>query len=461
MIKAKNITFKYETTGEGVENINFEFKSGECVVITGASGSGKTTIVRLINGLAGNHYFGEYSGQLIIDGSNSSDIPFYERGKLIGSIFQEPQSQFFSSELEGEIAFACENYGYKRKEIISRTENAIEEFGLEQLRHKNIDTFSNGEKQKTAIASIYAHSPAIYVCDEPTANLDEESSFKLSKLFKKLKDEGKTLIIAEHRFAYLNGIADRYIYMKNGKILWDYNSSQIEEMDEKEREKFGLRSITKIEKLELPLPISDGKEVLRLENVSLTLKGKRILKKLSFSAYRGQIIAITGSNGAGKTTLGNIISGLKKESSGIVKLNGRKSSVRERRKNIWYSANETASQFFTNSVSEELVLNQKLSDERIKEARNLLIKLGLYEYRDVHPSCLSGGEKQRLAIACALFSDREIIILDEPTSGLDGYNTKIIGEILEEASCKGKVIFIISHDYELINKFCEYSIELV
>ncbi len=461
MIKAEKLSFKYEINDLGVEDVSFDIKEGECVVFTGPSGSGKTTIIRLINGLAPEYYLGAVRGKLLLNGTESSEINFFEKGKIVGSIFQEPQSQFFSSELAGEIAFACENYGFDRGEIIHRTENAIQTFGLRNLRHKSIDTFSSGEKQKTAIGAVYAYSPSVYVCDEPTANLDEESAYKLADIFRKLKNEGKTIVIAEHRLSYLQGIADRYIYMNNGKLVWDYSACELERMNEKEREVYGLRDVKRNEKVELPFPVANGNEVLRVEDISYQIRGNNILNKISFTAGSGQIIAITGDNGSGKTTLANIISGLKKQSAGLIAINGKKASPGDRRKNIWYSANETASQFFTSSVSQELVLTMKLSDEIIEKAKNLLKILGLYKYKDIHPSCLSGGEKQRLSIACALFSERKVIILDEPSSGLDGYNTKIIAKVLKEAAKIGKIIVIISHDYELINEVCEYQLALI
>ncbi len=460
MIRAENLSFKYEINDLGVTNVSFAIKKGECVVFLGASGSGKTTLIRLINGLAPKHYFGEVTGKLSLNGMDSTAIDFFEKGKVVGSIFQEPQSQFFSSELAGEIAFACENYGFARTEIINRTENAIHELGLSHLRQSSIDTLSSGEKQKTAIGAVYAHSPSVYVCDEPTANLDEESAAQLADIFRKLKAAGKTIVVAEHRLSYLQGIADRYIYLKDGEIMWNYSAAELADMAEAERAVYGLRAIKRADKVVLPAPPKSGAARLIVEDIAHQIKDKNVLKQISFSASSGQIIAITGKNGSGKTTLGNIMSGLKRQRAGIVKINGKRASLRERRKSIWYSANETASQFFTSSVSAELFLNVPISDDKIARAQILLKTLGLYKYKDTHPACLSGGEKQRLAIACALFSERPIIILDEPSSGLDGYNTKIMAEVLKVAAKEGRIIFIISHDYDLISEICQYQVAL-
>ncbi len=460
MIKMEKVSFRYENGERGVFDIDLTINQGECVVLTGISGSGKTTVLRLINGLTPQYYAGALSGEIKIEGKDSKEIPFWERGKYIGSIFQEPQSQFFSSELAGEIAFGCENYGFSRKEIIFRTEKAIRHFGLGALRESSLDVLSGGEKQRIAIASVYAMTPKIYVCDEPTANLDEESAKKLSLTFKKLKEAGHTLVIAEHRLSWLQDIADRYIYIKDGKIEWDYNQNQLKALKAEELVSYGLKSFCCVEANKLPMAQAQGSPLLEARNISFQKKPKSILKGISFSASGGQVVAITGNNGAGKTTLATILSGLRKETSGELYIGGKKCSIKERRKKIWYSANDTGTQFFTENVYEELFLHRKDSVHQREVAQEILKKLRLYELKDAHPFTLSGGEKQRLSIACGLISDREILIFDEPTSGLDGYNEKIISEAFRMAARKGKVILIITHDNELIRGCCSHSFQL-
>ena len=218
MIEFLNTAFRYENSGRGVSDISFLVKSGECVVLTGISGCGKTTVTRLVNGLAPSYYPGVFSGSVRIDGKEISGLSTWEIGRLAGSVFQDPKSQFFSSELAGEVAFACENYGLSSQEIRRRTDNAIEEMTLSYLRDRPLDAISSGEKQRTAIASVYAMKPKVFVCDEPTANLDAAGTRQLARTLKELKAQGYTLLIAEHRIDWLMEIADRFLYLREGKI---------------------------------------------------------------------------------------------------------------------------------------------------------------------------------------------------------------------------------------------------
>ena len=199
MIEIKNVSFSYNESEYGVNSINLSVSNGECVVLTGESGCGKTTITRLINGLAPTYYSGEMTGFVYIDKKNINELPLYEIGKIVGSIFQDPRRQFFSSELVGEVAFASENYGFSHKEIVSRTDAAINKMQLEHLRNMPVDVISSGEKQRTAVASVYALHPRVFVFDEPTANLDLKGIAELKNVLSELKLSGCTLIIAEHR----------------------------------------------------------------------------------------------------------------------------------------------------------------------------------------------------------------------------------------------------------------------
>ena len=462
MIRMKSVSFQYANSAEGVFEIDLTIADGECVVLTGPSGGGKTTVTRIINGLAPSYYTGLLTGDIFLDKEPLTQILQYDLARQIGSVFQDPKSQFFSSELAGEVAFACENYGLPVEEIRKRTDQAITDFSLDELRNQNLDTLSDGEKQRVAIASVYAIRPGIYVCDEPTSNLDKKGAEQLADILRKLKSEGCTLVIAEHRLAWLRGIADRFVYIRDGRILWERSAGGMAGLSDEQRRIAGIREIIGSEAVNIPFSASpvNNSPALCVKELSCRKKDKIIFSDLGFSVYSGQITAITGYNGAGKTSLALVLSGLWKESSGQVIVGGKRLRPAERRKKVWYSSNDTGTQFFTNSVTEELLLNLKHSEECLGKARNLLKKLGLYPYKDAHPASLSGGQKQRLSIACGLLSEREILIFDEPTSGLDGGNMEIIAKVLHDTAESGKCILIITHDTELMNRCCSRVIKM-
>jgi energy-coupling factor transport system ATP-binding protein len=471
MIELQRVCFSYETSGSesgggAVQNsilkdINLRIETGECVILTGRSGNGKTTLTRVINGLAPSYYSGLLTGSVLIDGKPVSALPSWERARILGNVFQDPQSQFFSGELAGEIAFACENLGFPLAEIRKRTDGVIRDMNLDDLRYVPLDQLSSGTMQKAAIASVRSVSPDIYVFDEPFANLDEEASFHLAKILEALKKQGHTLVIAEHRLSYLMETADRIVYLERGRLAAEYRPAELKGLSAVQCRAGGIRSPERIPPPCLPSPEQEAKTgnrepVIEARDISYRVKAKDILSGLSLCAFPGMITAITGRNGAGKTTLGKILCGLIREKGGRVLIRGKSVSLRKRASAVWYSANNTDTQFITHSVSEELLLLSPRNTERLERAREVLKGLGLYEYRDAHPATLSGGQKQRLSLACGIFSDRYICIFDEPTSGLDGEWLLMASRVFREMAGMGKTIFIITHDTELVRECCTH-----
>ena len=454
MIELTHASFQYENSDRGVQDISLSVKSGECVVLTGLSGCGKTTVTRLVNGLAPS------CGSVRIDGKDISRLSTWEIGRLVGSVFQDPKSQFFSSELAGEVAFPCENYGLSAREIRERTDAAIEALKLSRLKDRAVDVLSSGEKQRAAIASVYAMKPKVFVCDEPTANLDAAGTRQLAQTLRQLKEQGFTLLIAEHRIDWLMGIADRFLYLRDGRIAAEYTPEDLLLLPEADISGMGLRSPRKGMSLPAPSVLDESPAVLKTAGLSKRICKEVIFDDVSLSFPKGKVTAITGQNGAGKTTLAQILCGLARQTRGHILIDGKKARAAVRRREIYYCGNDTSTQFFTASVAEELLLNARLTEENKSHARILLNELGLYEYRDAHPSTLSGGQKQRLAIACAVFSGRRILILDEPTSGLDGQNMRLVAEKLKSEARSGRTILVITHDRELIESCCDNVVEV-
>ncbi|WP_455160879.1 ABC transporter ATP-binding protein, partial [Treponema lecithinolyticum] len=222
-IELKNVSYRYMSSANNgqensVDSVTLTINEGEAVAFIGTSGCGKTTLTRLINGLAFSFFNGKAEGALTIDGEDIQSKKIYEIGKKVGSVFQNPKSQFFASLVEDEIAFALENFGVERTEIEKRINMALTAVNGEHLRGKNVFCLSSGERQKLAAASIYAFNPPVYVFDEPSANLDMQSIEALKKIMLDLKQTGKTLIVSEHRLYYLKDIIDVYYLMQNGRL---------------------------------------------------------------------------------------------------------------------------------------------------------------------------------------------------------------------------------------------------
>jgi energy-coupling factor transport system ATP-binding protein len=362
-----------------------------------------------------------------------------------------------------EIAFACENLGFPLAEIRRRTDGVIRDMNLDSLRRAPLDRLSSGAMQKAAIASVRSVSPDIYVFDEPSANLDEGSSWRLAEIISALKQQGHTLIIAEHRLSYLMDTADRVVYLDQGSITAEYSPAELRGLSAAELRALGLRSPERIEAPGLPSPAEEtagGDPAIEARDISYRTKANSILAGVSLRGLPGMIAAITGRNGVGKTTLGKILCGLLRESGGRVLIRGNPAKPGKRLSAVWRGANNAGAQFLAHSAAEELLLLSPRSGEGLERANAVLKGLGLHEYRDNHPATLSGGQKQRLSLACGMFSGRDICIFDEPTSGLDGEGLVMVSRCLREMARAGRTIFIITHDAELIRECCTHCIAL-
>lgn len=461
MIELLDVSYAYlDDSVYDVKQVDLTIGTGEFVVLTGKSGCGKTTITRIINGLAAKFYEGRLTGRVLVDSEDLNNSPLWKIGREIGSIFQDPRSQFFASLTEDELAFGCENYGIDRLLIEERIKNAVREINGENLIGREIYPMSSGEKQKIAIASIYAVNPGIYVFDEPSANLDMASVIKLRDLMGVLKKSGATIVVAEHRLYYLTGLADRFIFMEDGHLIKEFSPKQIEEMKIEEKERMGLRTGNlQVCTGQLPYILTHDKPSVQIDSLTFSYGKNEIFSGLSLKAYPGDVIALIGPNGVGKSTLGQILCGLLKEISGSVSFNRNKVTSKKRRKKAYYVMQNTDCQLFGESVREELALNQTSQNEQ--EIEEVLRRYGLWEYRERHPASLSGGQKQRLTLAVADIIDTDILILDEPTSGLDGENMRIISEHLKQLSRKGKTLFVVTHDYEFAVATCNRALQLL
>ena len=218
----ENLSFQYRTRPElAIENISFDLKPGEMLLIAGSSGCGKTTLARCINGLIPRSYGGKREGGVLLHGKDVAEIPLAEVAQIVGTLLQDPERQIVASNVYNEIAFGPENLGLPREEIVDRVEMAMQRLGLEYLRERDTFSLSGGEKQKLALAGILAMNPSILLLDEPLASLDPASAYEALDIFRSLADEGKTVVLIEHRVE--DAIAarpDRLMYMEAGQVKY-------------------------------------------------------------------------------------------------------------------------------------------------------------------------------------------------------------------------------------------------
>jgi len=463
MVKIENASYHYDDTKQqGLNEISMCIQKGECVLLCGESGCGKTTATRLLNGLIPNFYEGEFSGRIEIDGKDVTGMKADDFAAFVGSVFQNPRSQFFNLDTTTEIAFGCENMGMKPDEIYSRVQNAAKILGISHLLDRDIFALSGGEKQLVALASVYALGPNIFVLDEPSSNLDAAACRELAKLIAKLKKMGKTIVIAEHRIYYIADLIDRAIYIENGRIKHEYTGDEFRSLTKEEISGLGLRAVSLEVLLPSPLRLEPQESALKIDKISVGYKrNKAVLDKFSLRASRGEVIGIIGKNGQGKSTFARTLCGLLRESKGTIELDGKKLSATKRTGLFYLVMQDSNYQLFTESVENELRLsknrNSVPSDEKVQK---VMEELSLTQFCERHPMSLSGGQKQRLAIGVSMLRDTNVLIFDEPTSGLDFRNMQRVCDIIQDLQRQGKIIFIITHDYELLLSTCTRVVEI-
>ena len=453
MVEIKNLSLDYGKE-HILDDISLSIAEGECVLLTGKSGSGKSSIINSINGLAVRYDNAKTKGEIIIDGKNIKDLELYQISMLVSTVFQNPKTYFFNVNTTLELLFYLENIGLVREEMDKRLNEMLEIFPIKNLLDRDIFILSGGEKQILCIAACYIAGTKIIVMDEPSSNLDIKSIDVLTNMLKILKNKGISIIIAEHRIYYLMDIIDYVFLIDKGKLKEAYSRSEFLELDTRQLKNLGLRG-KKLSKLEVSY-LKDGGEY-QIKDLSYKFVDEYLsVKNISFKL--GKIYGIIGYNGLGKSTLLRCLIGLEKKSKEEIYFKGEKLSKKGRLKNSSLVMQDVNHQLFTDEVFKELSLGVKNFDE--EKAKIILKDLGLDEFRERHPMSLSGGQKQRLAIASVMCKDSPFVYFDEPTSGMDYSNMEKISELIKKYRNKEKIIFIVSHDIEFLNEVADEIFEL-
>ena len=548
MIEIKDLTFFYGDDQEAaLKNINLTVGNGEFILIAGPSGGGKSSLARCLNGLIPHFYGGRLKGRVEVEGLETTRHAPKELATMVGMVFQDPENQLVTEDVEREIAFGLENLALPRREIAKRIEEALDTVGIAGLRHRPLHELSGGEKQKVAIASVLALKPRVLVLDEPTSELDPQGAEGVLSIVQRLNDElGLTVILVEHRLERVIHLVDRLIVLNAGEVIADGRPQEALEAHYEEllrigvgvpplvtltqklkergvpierisltvkegravlesafregivhphplpdplpsREREGKHperegkcfSLKMMGKGEVPPPLAGGGEgegekenhdplpekragrseegaepAIEVENLWYAYQSAQpVLKGISLRISRGEFIAVMGRNASGKTTLVKHFNGLLKPLRGKVAVCGqdtRNATVAEIARHVGYVFQNPNDHLFADTVAEEIAFTLKnlgFKDIGLR-VEETLARFNLTRYKDQYPRFLSGGEKQRVALASVLAARPQVLVLDEPTRGMDQGLKNDLMQFLNNYRNSGNTVILVTHDVE-------------
>ncbi|HEM2752054.1 TPA: ABC transporter ATP-binding protein [Streptococcus suis] len=433
---------------------------GQCVVLCGQSGSGKSSFLKVLNGLVPEYYPAQLTGEVYLGEQDLRGTSLEELSRQVASVFQHPSTQFFHSQVLQELVFPCENQGLSREEITQRLDWVNDLFGLEPLYERRIFSLSGGQQQVLALAVATMQGSDVLVLDEPTAHLDQQGISRVQHILQTLKRQGKTIIIAEHRLSYLSQLADRYLYFQDGQVVTDYLADEFLSRTEECRQDMGLRCYDSAPYgraiAERASQFVSDEQGLLVENLSVSQSGNLLYQIEKLCLASGQVVGLVGANGSGKTSFARYLVGLVEDKKSRISWQGQTLSSRQRLEKTAFVMQDVRLQLFAESVERELTLGRK--NRAVDE--HLVARFGLSDLLERHPVSLSGGEQQRVMIVASLLADKEIFIFDEPTSGLDLRRMQQVASALVDLKMKNKLVLLISHDEELLNLVCDKIVDI-
>lgn len=463
----EDLSFRYRDRAEAaIRGLLFEAHPGEILLIAGASGCGKTTLIRAINGLIPRSYKGEVSGRILLFGQDPSGWPLAHISQLVGTVLQDPERQILGTKVLNEVAFGLENLGLPRDEILRRADAALDYLNIASLRLRETYNLSGGEKQKVALAGVLAMRPKILLLDEPLASLDPASASETLGMVRRLADEGMTVLMVEHRVEDVLGIRpERVMFMSEGEIRYLGPLDGLERAVDYREVKLPAEVVIRRAKADPPPPPPtilpgverrDDEPLVRFENVAFGYEaGTEVLHGINLDIRRGDVIAVLGPNGAGKTTFVKHAIGLLKPGAGRVLVSGhdtRQASVAEIASTLGYVFQSPSHMLFAPTVYEELAFgprNLGHPKEQIeKDVKEALQIVNLSDKEKDPPLALSFGQQKRVSIAAILAMRSRILVMDEPTAGQDYQNyMNFMDSILQMPGFEA--ILFITHDVDL------------
>jgi len=466
----ENLSFRYrDRNGTAIHNLSFSAKKGQLLLLAGASGCGKTTLIRCINGLIPRSYKGEIEGRILVDGLDNRGMSLAKISQIVGTVLQDPERQILGTKVINEVAFGLENMAMPRQEIIKRADEALKLLNIFHLRNRETFNLSGGEKQKVALAGVLAMRPSILLLDEPLASLDPASAVEALGMVRHLVNEGLTVLMVEHRVEDVLKISpDIVMYMSDGEIRYLGDAEGLINSVDYHEVKLPAKVVARRASRDVkPAPIQfrpatskssdfESRPLVRFDNVSFGYEADReVLHGINLEINRGDVVAILGPNGAGKTTFVKHAIGLLKPKSGNVYVQDKDtgvSSVAEIASTLGYVFQSPSHMLFAPTVKEELAFgpkNLKHSPDNIeRQVKDALSTVNLSDKESDAPLSLSFGQQKRVSIAAILAMRSKILVMDEPTAGQDYKNYIGFMDAIMKIPSFEAILFI-THDVDM------------
>ncbi len=443
---------------------DLSLNQGQTLVVCGNSGSGKSTLTKLLNGISPEYIEGQVQGKFELAHLQAGKNGLDDYVGIVGSVFQNPRTQHFTLNTTDEVVLPCENIGLDQASIQKRLDWVVDLMGIDNLLDRPIFDLSGGEKQLIALASTLILHPQVLILDEVSSNLDQAAIDRIKGIVGTLQSQGMTLLIIDHRLEWTRGLADYYLKLAGGRVekVWDHEAFQA--LSEDDMAQLGLRTNKPILRSDLHFskdPVF--KPVLDLNQLAVGYDFP-LLEGINLAFSYGEVTAVIGPIGIGKSTLADVMVGLRQPLKGQVKWE----QVSQDRKSLLAKSfivmQDVNYQLFHHTVWHELVVGTKWEEADPQDEHNLpnrlLDRLDIKDLKNRHPMTLSGGEKQRVLIASAIVSGKEILIFDEPTSGFDYDHMVRFGKILQNLKEEQIVMLVFTHDYELAKHWCDRVVDI-
>ena len=423
LARLSHLSYWYPGAGQAaLRDVNLQIEEG-LTVVAGPSGGGKSTLLRVLNGLVPHFHGGRIAGAAEVESHDVIKTPTRRLARTVGFVFQDPELQTVFDAVDREVAFGLENIGMPPPEMADRVDEALHAAGVAHLAGRRVRTLSGGERQRVALASALAMRPRLVVLDEPTSQLDPEGAAMVLEAVTSLVQEGRAAVIAEHRLEHLLSVVGALVILEDGRS----RTAQLPP------------HITSIPRLANAPRLDNGAVAWSLAGVTAGFGGRVVLDSVDAAGRRGEVVALCGPNGGGKTTLLRLIAGALPPMAG---------KVERRPGRIAYLPQNPTSLLHRPTLRSEVKLTLERAGES-EPAEVILGELGLLAVAGRYPRDLSCGERQRAALAAVLPGRPDLVLLDEPTRGMDAAARDALARLVSRLRDSGSAVVLASHDAEL------------